>query len=52
MPTTPKVKFRHMIAVCTGPNGEISCVINDEGGPAKPSVKKTPEATDYPAAVK
>jgi len=52
VPKIPGVKFHGMITVCIGPNGEISNVINDEGGPTTPGVKKTPKVTDYPAVVK
>lgn len=52
VPRTPGVKFHDMITVCIGPNGEISNVINDEGGPTTPGVKQTPKVTDYPAVVK
>jgi hypothetical protein len=51
-PKVPGVKFHHLITVCIGPNGEISNVINDEGGPTLPNVKRTPKVTDYPAVAR
>lgn len=52
VPTNPTVKFHNMITVCIGPNGEISNVINDEGGATTPNVRKTPKVTGYPASVR
>ncbi len=52
VPRAPGVAFHHLITVCIGPNGEISNVINDEGGPTLPNVKRTPKVTDYPAAAR
>jgi hypothetical protein len=52
VPRTPGVRFHHLITVCIGQNGEISNVINDEGGATSPNVRKTPKVTDYPAPVK
>jgi hypothetical protein len=49
VPKTPAVKFHNMITVCISQNGEITNVINDEGGATMPGVKRTPKVADYPA---
>jgi hypothetical protein len=49
VPKTPAVKFHHMITVCISQNGEITNVINDEGGATMPGVKRTPKVAEYPA---
>ncbi len=52
VPKAAGVKMHHLVTVCIGRNGEISNVINDEGGPTSPDVRKTPKVAEYPAAVK
>jgi hypothetical protein len=48
-PETPGVRFHHMIAVCLGPNGEITHIVNDAGGTARPNdVRNSPRLTEYP----
>ena len=49
VPSTPGVKFHHMITVNLTANGGISNVINDRGGATAPGiVGNTPKVTDYP----
>jgi hypothetical protein len=47
-PERPNVRFRDIITVRLGNNGEISNVINATGGPAKDSSRVTPKVTVYP----
>jgi hypothetical protein len=49
VPSTPNVKFHHMITVNLTSNGGISNVINDRGGATAPGILgNTPKVTDYP----
>lgn len=49
VPRKPGVKFHHMITVALGENGEISNVIDDQGGPTAIKPKRvTPKVTDFP----
>jgi hypothetical protein len=49
VPKTPEVKFHHMITVALDNLGEISNVIDDAGGPAKPGKPRTePKVTEFP----
>ncbi len=52
VPKVPGVKLHHLVTVCIGPNGEISNVVNDEGGATLPNVKRLPRVTGYPAAAR
>jgi hypothetical protein len=47
-PTSPGVRFHHMITVCIGSNGGISHVINSAGDATSPNVSHTPKVSDYP----
>jgi hypothetical protein len=50
VPETPGVRFHNMITVCLGPNGEISHIINAEGGSTTPNnVRNAPRLTTFPA---
>jgi len=45
----PGIKFHHMITVALGENGEISNVIDDQGGPTAIKPKRiTPKVTEFP----
>ena len=49
VPKTPEVKFHHMITVALDNLGEISNVIDDTGGPAKPGKPRTePKLGEFP----
>jgi len=43
------VMLRHLVTACIGPNGEISNVVNDEGGATLPNAERMPRVTAYPA---
>lgn len=49
VPRTPSVRFHNLVTVSITQNGEITNVINDEGGATLPGVKKTPRVAEYPA---
>lgn len=48
VPQKPGVRFHHMITVALGDHGEISNVINDEGGPTAIHPRVTPKVAEYP----
>jgi hypothetical protein len=48
VPKTPGVRFHHMITVALGENGQISNVINDQGGATSIHPRVTPKVTQYP----
>jgi len=49
VPRTPGVRFHHMITVALDDKGEISNVIDDQGGPTqRPPHRVTPKVTDFP----
>ena len=47
-PTSPDVRFHHMITVCLGKNGGIRNVINDAGGPTVCHPRHNPTLVTYP----
>ncbi|HNV03437.1 MAG TPA: coagulation factor 5/8 type domain-containing protein, partial [Vicinamibacterales bacterium] len=49
VPSAPGVMLRHLVTACIGPNGEISNVVNDEGGATLPNAERMPRVTAYPA---
>jgi hypothetical protein len=52
VPSSPDVKFHHMITVALDNLGEITNVIDNAGGPATPAApgkpRTTPKVTDFP----
>ena len=48
VPRSPGVRFHHMITVALGDKGEISNVIDDQGGPTSLRVRVTPKVTEFP----
>ena len=48
VPTTPNVRFNHMITVALGNLGSIDNVINDTGGATQMNPRVTPKVTHYP----
>ena len=48
VPRRPGVKFHHMITVALGENGEISNVIDDQGGPTAIKPRVTPRVAEFP----
>jgi hypothetical protein len=49
VPTVPGVRFHHMITIALDNLGEISNVIDDKGGPAKPGKPRVDgKVTDFP----
>jgi hypothetical protein len=49
VPRKPGVKFHHIITVALGENGEISNVIDDQGGPTAIKPKRvTPKVAEFP----
>ena len=47
-PHSPAVRFHHMITVALGNKGEISNVIDDQGGPTSLGVRVTPKVAEFP----
>lgn len=47
-PHGPGIRFHHMITVALGSLGEISNVIDDEGGPTSMEPRVTPKVTEFP----
>lgn len=52
VPQKPGVRFHHMITVALGEHGEISNVIDDEGGPTAIKPRVTPKLAEFPARKK
>jgi hypothetical protein len=48
VPKSPSIKFHHMITVALDNLGEISNVIDDTGGPARPNPRTTPKVAEFP----
>jgi len=48
VPTTPGVRFHHMITVALGNLGSINNVINNTGGATQMNPRVTPQVTHYP----
>ncbi len=48
VPRKPGIKFHHMITVALGENGEISNVIDDQGGPTSIKPRVTPKVAEFP----
>ena len=52
VPSSPDVKFHHMITVALDNLGQITNVIDNAGGPATPAApgkpRTTPKVTDFP----
>ncbi len=48
VPKSPVVRFHDMITVALGDKGEISNVINDQGGATAMKPRVTPKVTNYP----
>jgi hypothetical protein len=48
VPRAPGVRFQHMITVALDDKGEISNVIDDEGGPTSINPRTTPKVTTFP----
>jgi hypothetical protein len=48
VPRAPGVRFHHMITVALGNKGEISNVIDDQGGPTSLGVRVTPKVAEFP----
>ncbi len=48
VPRTPGVHFHHMMTIALDDKGEISNVINDQGGPTSIHPRTTPRVADYP----
>jgi hypothetical protein len=48
VPHSPAVRFHHMITVALGNKGEISNVIDDQGGPTSLGVRVTPKVAEFP----
>jgi len=51
VPRKPRIRFHHMITVALGKLGEISNVINDEGGPTAIQPRVTPKVAEFPQAL-
>jgi hypothetical protein len=47
-PHSPGVRFHHMITVALGNKGEISSVIDGQGGPTSLGVRVTPKVAEFP----
>ncbi len=47
-PRKPGIAFHHMITVCLDDKGEISNVIDDQGGPTSIHPRVTPKVTTFP----
>jgi hypothetical protein len=50
VPQRPGVRFHHMITVALGEKGEISNVIDDQGGATSIHPRATPKVTQFPEA--
>jgi hypothetical protein len=48
VPRSPQVRFHHMITVALGDKGEISNVIDDQGGPTSIGPHVTPRVAEFP----
>jgi hypothetical protein len=48
VPKKPGIKFHHMITVALGEHGEISNVIDDQGGPTSMKPRVTPKVAEFP----
>jgi hypothetical protein len=48
VPRSPHVRFHHMITVALGDKGEISNVIDDQGGPTSIRPHVTPRVAEFP----
>jgi hypothetical protein len=48
VPRNPGVRFHHMITVALGDKGEISNVIDDQGGPTFLGPRVTPKVAEFP----
>jgi hypothetical protein len=48
VPHSPDVRFHHMITVALGDKGEISNVIDDQGGPTKMRPRVNPKVAEFP----
>jgi len=48
VPKKPDIRFHHMITVALGDNGEISNVIDDNGGPTAIKPRVTPKVAEFP----
>ena len=48
VPKKPGIRFHHMITVALGNHGEISNVINNQGGPTAIQPRVTPKLAEYP----
>jgi hypothetical protein len=48
VPRKPGVRFHHMITVALGNKGEISNVIDDQGGPTSIQPRVTPKVAEFP----
>lgn len=48
VPKKPGVRFHHMITVALGDHGEISNVIDDNGGPTAIKPRVTPKVAEFP----
>lgn len=48
VPSSPGVRFHHMITVALGNHGEISNVIDNKGGPTAMQPRVTPKVTEFP----
>jgi hypothetical protein len=48
VPSKSRIRFHHMITVALGKLGEISNVINDEGGPTAIQPRVTPKVAEFP----
>jgi hypothetical protein len=48
VPHSPGVRFHHMITVALGNKGEISSVIDGQGGPTALGVRVTPKVAEFP----
>jgi hypothetical protein len=48
VPRRPGVQFHHMITVALGDKGEISKVVDDQGGATSIHPRVTPKLTEFP----
>jgi hypothetical protein len=48
VPRKPGIRFHHMITVALGEHGEISNVIDDQGGPTSIHPRVTPKVAEFP----
>jgi len=48
VPRNPNVRFHHMITVALGDKGEISNVIDEQGGPTSVRPRVTPKVAEFP----